>query len=366
MAGMTATTLHVAVPPDLRPHVVTLDNDGVLASNTSPEDFQGVFDAARKAFRAGKPRRIMLYAHGGLVKEGKAFDTTLEHILPRLAVAAEAHLVAFVWRTGFLEVIRHVREDEAREFRFYKTAEGYTSPGAEWVDARVERFVRNVRRIPGLPGFRGTTWWEEMKENAERAWWPGHGGSLVVEELARLRKEFPDLEVHVVAHSAGSILLAPFLQAWTGRGHDVDTVTLWAPAATLAWFHQAYAPHLADDAPRRVRHLGVYTLTEAAELDDHLSVYNKSLLHLVSKGFEGRETPVPLLGMEAHLRHDDAALGLITAWVRAAVDPASGANSHGGFDQDEATLASTALLIRTFRARSTGADVSSAVAPTVP
>ena len=116
-------------------------------------------------------------------------------------------------------------------------------------------------------------------------------------------------EIHLVAHSAGSILLAHLAELLTssasGSGVRITTCSLWAPACTIDLFRQTYLSLLRR---RRIESLAIFTLSEEAERDDHCAhIYNKSLLHLVSNAFEARpriplvRDGVPLLGMARHL-----------------------------------------------------------------
>ncbi|MDB5318771.1 MAG: peptidase [Phycisphaerales bacterium] len=102
----------------------------------------------------------------------------------------------------------------------------------------------------------------------------------------------------------------------------------------------------------------LFTLTDQAEQDDTCAgIYNKSLLYLVSNAFEEKERiPLfrdgwPILGMERFVRRDAELMDLWqkgkAEWVLSpnnepvgSVD-ASRSTSHGGFDDDEATLKAT-------------------------
>ncbi len=81
---------------------------------------------------------------------------------------------------------------------------------------------------------------DEMKENALAASVAKGAAQLVAEQLAKLAQANPGLEIHVVGHSAGSILHAPLLQMLTGPLKlKVRTCTLWAPACTVELFKKS-------------------------------------------------------------------------------------------------------------------------------
>src|SRR5690606_25715947 len=149
-----------------------------------------------------------------------------------------------------------------------------------------------------------------------------------------------------------------------GMGGRLASVTLWAPAVDMDTFIQAYVPALSS---RQVARGALFTLTDSAEQDDHcLRIYNKSLLYLVARAFEKQPRSwidnrlrqgTPIAGMARFIEAatpGDQAWGhervreLITrgrlAWVQAPNDrplgtpDASRATTHGGFDDDPATV----------------------------
>src|SRR3546814_20424019 len=112
-----------------------------------------------------------------------------------------------------------------------------------------------------------------MKENAllsTTAVARGMDGRLVesggAAQVARLLDEWAGqddaVELHLAAHSAGSILLAPLLQLLTSKGQIIGgpaqgmlgmdrrtaSVHIWAPAITMAMFRMSYVPAM---TPRR-------------------------------------------------------------------------------------------------------------------
>jgi hypothetical protein len=178
------------------------------------------------------------------------------------------------------------------------------------------------------------------------------------------------LQVHLVGHSAGSIFLAPllrlltapagpiatgYLAGETGLGLGVSTCTLWAPAATMDLFRQAYLPPVQDGTLGR---LALFALTDKAEQDDNVArIYHKSLLYLVSRAFEARAfgEGTPLAGMEKWIARDALVRDLFTSGAADLVfspnDAPSGSiaasrsTEHGGFDDDTATVQATLARI---------------------
>ena len=122
-----------------------------------------------------------------------------------------------------------------------------------------------------------------------------------------------------------------------------------APACRIDFFQEHYRPRLgtAGGAPVRIKEMKVYNLTDEAELDDRVTpLYNKSLLYLVSNAFEPEpsatarppKTPrsKPLLGMQKF--KDQIGTSLLNVVYAGPGSAVSNSNSHGGFDNDPATM----------------------------
>ncbi|MCD9027671.1 hypothetical protein LDO26_05550 [Luteimonas sp. BDR2-5] len=375
---------------DLRPHVVSLGNDGRLRTTgrfgTGQDDVRNlVRDDLPRITRDWPKKRIMLYAHGGLVPEQAAIQRVAdfrELLLPR-----QVYPLCFVWKTDFWSTLGNILRDAVRP-----RTEGLMDRAKGMLLDRIDDTIEPLARALG-----GKAMWDEMKENALLSTTAvRRDGEQLVEaggaaQVARLLGEWmradPDVELHRVGHSAGSILLAPLVQLLTsdgpvedgpaagmqGLGLPVHSLQLWAPAMTMALFDRSIAPALADG---RIRHGALFTLTDRAEQDDHCArVYNKSLLYLVAHAFEEKarswirsdqRNGTPLLGMA---RFVDAHPGLAKLigdgrldWIAAPVAAtavhdadASGATAHGDFDDDPATLQAT--LCRMLGQRSTDAPV---------
>jgi hypothetical protein len=185
-----------------------------------------------------------------------------------------------------------------------------------------------------------------MKENALAASRPGGAATSVVKHLKALNDQGGGIELHIVAHSAGAILMAPLVTALGAAGLELATCTLWAPACHMDLFQRHYQPAL---QARRIGRFALYVLSDKAEQDDHCArIYNKSLLYLVSNAFEhkaripGFRGGQPLLGMEKFL---GPVRPLFEGPHELVVAPDPGglseAREHGAFDDDRATVAST-------------------------
>jgi hypothetical protein len=136
-----------------------------------------------------------------------------------------------------------------------------------------------------------------MKQNAEAASVHDGGMVRVAENLRKLKADFNDLEIHLMGHSAGSIVLGSFFSVLDTRSLKASTVSLYAPACTVEFANSKYVPAATNGIydPKR---LFIDILSNKNERDDTVGPYGKSLLYLVSRALESRHK-TPILGMEA-------------------------------------------------------------------
>ena len=364
--GSAAGGSRAYVFDQLRPHVISLGNDGKLRTGgpygTGPDDVAEIVERDYPRITAQWPQRhVLLYAHGGLVSEESAIQRVADYL--QGVLTAGVYPIAFIWKTDYWTTVTNVLEDALRRRR----PEGFLDDAKDFMLDRLDDALEPIARI-----FTGKTAWDEMKENARLASLATSGGGAAVAAAHVRRLVAPGIKkppkLHLVGHSAGAIFLAYLLELLTapfdgaGEGPVVETCTLWAPACTLKLFRDHYAPAVRDG---RIRKLCLFTLTDEAERDDHCAnIYNKSLLYLVSNAFEekwriplvsGDSSGEPLLGLERTLSRDAAIKRLVgqgkIEWVRSPNgEPVGSANSaramhHGDFDDDEATVRATLARI---------------------
>ncbi len=336
------------LPPELvatlRPHVVNLSGgrfSGGGLFRTTAADVEAIFarhlpEAAAEAAAAGRPLRILFYAHGGLVSEesglrgaGKLVEWWKEN---------GVYPIYFVWETGLLatltQILRGSRESAA--------SRGF-------LDDRVtDPALEAVARTLG-----GEKIWSGMKLNAERSVGPDGGATFVAQRLRAFCDEHPDVELHAVGHSAGSIFHSHFVPA--ALALDVPafrSLHLLAPAIRTDVFLERLAPRVGD-AERGIASLCMFTMDDDQERRDNCGgVYRKSLLYLVHRALERRKKD-PVLGLEASVRADarlrrffglEGGPGLAEV-VWSVTDEAEGrtasrSTTHGGFDNDGPTMES--------------------------
>lgn len=297
-------------------HSVVLGNDGrvsrYVTEDEKPRKLQhqayALPDQWFRAQPAGHPRRLVVYAHGGLNSEADAIKRA--RAMGRFFVANGCYPLFLVWKTGLLETLGNLLGEAVRGG---PTRSVFTDAS----DVLVEKTI-------GRPLARPM--WTEMKENAGLAFAPRRGGELLLEALAALAETWgDDFELHLVGHSAGAIVLGHLLTALRSRERllgKVASVHLYAPACTVAFANEHYA-RLGPVMER----LSLELLSDPVERDDSVAaVYRKSLLYLVSNALEA-DLRTPILGLDAV---SDAAYAgwdgssdtgeALAAWRRASAD----------------------------------------------
>jgi hypothetical protein len=274
---------------------------------------------------------VCLYAHGGLVSEREA----AAHAATWIPSLYEQRIfpVYLMWETDLLSTVLGQLEDAVEGMpRLTGRGDDFWSPLEKWWNARLERLLARP----------GTALWNEIKQNARAMSVSPEGGvSVLYEHLAGAQAKPWLLRLHLVGHSAGSIALAHVVEFLCRRGVRIDSVSFLAPAIRVDTFDRLVAPRLADGSVARYQQ---FHLTDKAEQDDPTcGPYRRSLLHLVSESFEGG-TRTPILGMK---RYFDAYEGWPAGAVaHVAPGATSASTTHGGFDDDPATLAQVAAFIK--------------------
>jgi hypothetical protein len=336
----------VEIKEVLRPHTINLtegrfSTGGLFA--TGRDDVDAIFDdhleRAVAGHGAGNPLRIVIWAHGGLVNERDGLLNAHKHILwwRRNGV----YPLYFVWETGFMISVRQLlRGGGGGEEGVFETV-------SEVTDRRLE----NVARAAHGPDI-----WGVMKKNARAAVDPDTGGAAyAAAKLADFCKRHPGaVELHAAGHSAGSIFHMSFIPAALDKGvPPFKGLYLLAPAVRADLFLERLAPRLGTGKDKGVERTAIFTMNKDRERADNCAVvYRKSLLYLIYFALEEqRETPI--LGLEISLRGDaklkalfglDGGGGAVgeVIWSKspdsAGPRDRSRSTSHGGFDDDPATM----------------------------
>jgi len=356
-------------------HSVVLGNDGrvtrYLTEDEQPRKLQQqAYALPDQWFRSQPdgPKRLVLYAHGGLNSEPDAIKRA--SAMGRFFIGNGCYPLFLVWKTGLLESIGDILSDA-----FHR--EPARAGAGEWLSDKTDLLIE---KTIGRPLARPI--WSEMKENAQLAFAPRRGGELLLDAVQALAATWgPQLELHLVGHSAGSIALGHLLSALAAREHAgrddglaqrLASVNLYAPACTVAFANQHYAGD-----PRVMERLHLDVLSDKVERDDNVvAIYRKSLLYLVSNALE-TDLRTPILGLDCV--NDPSFAGwdgssdtgeALATWRAAAADaklhertrlvsddrietaigsdgqPVLQRASHGGFDNDVEVLSRTLQRIR--------------------
>ena len=332
----------------IRPHFINLGNDGQFSQSgrysTHPREVEQIIQRSFMQMTGawGGTPRLMLYAHGGLNDE-KASASRIASLLPYF-LGNEIYPVHFMWETGIGETLTGIIQDAFRR-----------GPLKSWRDDMRERFLDLIDEAVEL-GSRplGRPVWNQMKQNAESASRDRKGAARYMARKIAAYAEKNPLELHLVGHSAGSIFHGHLVPQLIKQGLKIKTLTLFAPACTMPLFEENLLVYLGKGIDR----LSIFNLTDATEQDDSVGpVYHKSLLYLVSEAFEDNKA-MPLAGMQKCWTDKSAARRKLGKPVfeseRGVVYSSGGASrmrlstnstTHGGFDNDEATLNSMLRII---------------------
>jgi hypothetical protein len=333
---------------EVRPFIVDVGNNGELSQTgdywTTEEDLKRLFegtipDAAEKG--GWKKRRVMLYLHGGLNSERDAAKRAIA--FRDVFLENEIYPLHIMWETGPLETLGSALEDRFTDAD--KRAGGGLLQGMKNAKDRMLELTASAI---------GTTMWSEMKENAWRASDHRKGiGAMqlmkkyALQSLAQVpAAEQQKWELHIVAHSAGSILFTHAIKHLCGLGIPLKTLQLLAPAVRIDEFTQYALPEIvAGNCPKAT----LYMLSKEQELDDTVGPYGKSLLWLVSNAFEGTRG-TPILGMKEYLDNAPSVRNktfteVLTSPIPGPAGSACTSETHGGFDNDAPTMNSVIYRI---------------------
>ena len=327
----------------LQPHVINL-NLGRLSSEgkfkTREADVDAIFEDHLPAWAAQQEGKlpIVFYAHGGLTSEEGGLLTAVEQI--EWWKENGAYPIHFVWETGLMETLGQLLQpNRQRGLDFFAPS-----------DFLLETLARTIG---------GVKIWSGMKVSAERASDTNGGARYAARKLKEFCEAHKDrVELHAVGHSAGSIFHAHFVPAALEVGvPSFRSMHFLAPAIRVDTFEQLLLKKIGKG--KGVDHLSVFTMARAFEEDDNcFSIYRKSLLYLIYYGLEP-ERKTPILGLEESIR-DNAKLkrlfdldrqgnaGGEVIWSvskETTGRSATTSRTHGGFNNDKATMESVAQRI---------------------
>ncbi len=347
-----------------------------IASSAGP----GFGMAARQEAR--NPRRSDIIGHFANIDDGKLVETgpfatpleSLEKTAQHLAVAATSgprkydHIMFYAH--GGLNTLEasarriHAMKEVFKRNRIYPMHLMWgTGLSEEFFDALTGAFTKSTERVGGFTDILdaalekiarpiGRAVWQQMKDDAKRSFLTMQGGDQVVKLLMKMNDKLDrPYKIHLVGHSAGSILHGFLLEAIWGmklkKNGVIGSVSLMAPACSVDFFENYYKPRIGRDRPDGIGKLNLYRLTDKLERDDTVgSIYRKSLLYLVSNSFEYVDKRSgEVLGMKKYAGKIADLPGL--SIIETEFDKKNPGNdegkrcntdTHGGFDNDRATM----------------------------
>lgn len=292
-------------------HTLVIGNDGrpkltMIAASTPEESAEIIcHDYVKKWMQeSNKNKKVLIYAHGGLNNEKDSINRI--RVMAPYFKANGIYPIFITWKTGFIESISNQIKDKVNDIFFgagiepsSSRAKGMMDKLKESIDSSIETFARQIV-VKGI--------WSEMKENAKFAsdravpGYAQHGspkaGGMVIlaKELHKLKSEF-DCDIHLVGHSAGSILFGYWMEELTKRKLSINSLTLYAPACTLGFANKYYI-NAAKKNIFSTKETYIHVMDDERERADDVAIYKKSLLYLVSRALEDIHK-MPLLGMAA-------------------------------------------------------------------
>jgi pimeloyl-ACP methyl ester carboxylesterase len=357
-----------AIPlSEIRPYVIDVGNNGSLSSTGNYFTTEGDVERLLTSYipeksKSWSKKRILIYLHGGLNDEASVAKRVIA--FRDVMLENEIYPLHVMWESGAMESVTGILQD------MISPKNAQAAAAKEWLDKlRDGLYEARDRTIELTAAKPGGALWSEMKQNGALASTrKDETGALqilarhVADLFSKKTKLDPrQWEIHVVGHSAGSIVAAHMLPLLIKSGIPFRSFQLMAPAVRVDMFKKLVYPHVkAGRCPNPT----LYVLSETGERDDDVGPYGKSLLYLVSNAFEGRRE-TPLLGMlkfismraedEARIADADIAMMLekrvngLPSLVVAGDAEGEGAtcrsDSHGGFDNDKDTLNSVLYRI---------------------
>jgi hypothetical protein len=330
---------------EISPFIINMENNGRLSNTgdfrTQESDIEALITyhlgKARTAWGLSKndPVDIAIYAHGGLTSEEGAGETAAKWI-PAL-YEHKIFPIFLMWETDFWSTLKGRLED---------VLEGQPRPTGGLFDGVKSWWNERLEKLLAAPG---TAIWSEMKQNADAISNTAESGGMKLYKACRQSPHFADLSkvrLHLVGHSAGSILHSYVVDRLGGQGWEFESVNFMAPAVRVDLFEETVIPAIKNG---KVKRFNQFHLSDDMEQKDPtckpILGYSRSLLYLVSQALEhGRSTPV--LGMEKYFNDKIASKNLANVHAWAAPGGESKSTTHGGFDDDEITMASVIALMK--------------------
>ncbi|MBH9552282.1 C1 family peptidase [Inhella gelatinilytica] len=250
--------------------------------------------------RSQRRKKVLVYAMGGPVTEAEAL-ARVRALAPK-ALARGVYPLFVVGRATGLEGAPVYADAVAARAGLKEPSE------------RGDRLLEAELRAPG-----GALWAQTQADAARACEDPEGAGRQVAAALKALAAAVPGLEIHLVGHSDGALLLGHLLRRFKPLGLAAASLHLFAPACTPAFALETFKPAVEAGTLRPAR-WWIHALSEANERADRVGAYGRSWLYLVSRALETAHK-TPLIGLARCLDPKTVAPGMADGlWATAALD----------------------------------------------
>ena len=245
---------------------------------------------------SSKNRKVMIYALGGLENE-KKYIAKIEKLIPYF-LNNGVYPIFLTWQQSYQKAI-----EESIETFFKESLDGKSKQVEEKIledEVALNRAIENHCKKIATRGV-----WVEMKEqshNAIKKKVKGFSGNrsgilyLLTKSLKKLSEEFNSLELHAMAHSAGSELLTTsWLKQLEKQKIKLSSLHLLAPTVSIQ-DSNTYIIRAHKKGVIEKKNIHIYILNKEMEKADNISKYSQSLLYLISRSLE-KIHKTPLLGL---------------------------------------------------------------------
>lgn len=312
-------------------HFVHIDDGDFDEKGKYWMNLLSIKDTAKYVAENKNYKHLLLYAHGGL--------NSITDSARRIAAMKEVfksngiYPFHFMYDTGLLEEVKDIVLRKKGDVE--KRVGGFT----DFSDSLIEKSIRPL----------GRALWREMKNGAKKPFEKERAGTQTIQSFLTAFNE-DDIQpkmLHIVGHSTGAILLASLLQSLGNFANipRVDSCSLLAPACTHELFKKIYRPllHARDATSFGINRMVIYNLNSSLERKDTVTpLYRKSLLYLVSNGFE-EKIGDRILGMQMFHRYlrnlpGSSILRFEISDGKSSSSARTSSETHGGFDNDTNTM----------------------------
>lgn len=309
-------------------HFVHIDDGKFSNPGRYWSDENDVEITAKLVAESDKYDHILFYGHGGL----NSPKASARRILATKETFKENRIYPYhiMYDTGIMEELKDLL------FNKGKVSDDITGGFTDWTDRVLEHLMSRP----------GTLLWNEMKSDAKSAFSKRGAGTESVQIFLKALEKIPQnkrKKIHIAGHSTGAILFAYMLKTFSDEKINIESVSLLAPASKVDLYNKTYLPILQNKTTLKINQMFIYNLTDELEKDDNVAgIYRKSLLYLVSNAFESKNNKrvkkTALLGMEKFSKNITIVNDKPKVLYSNGNSSISKSTSHGGFDNDPATM----------------------------